>query len=77
MELMRRVLRRRTLSSERTRFELSKHWNLLKAIKTGGAELAGMLMDQHLRRSLERLEEQAAPLDTKSTIDGSAQPEKV
>jgi len=56
---------------------LSKHWNLLKAIKTGGAELAGMLMDQHLRRSLERLEEQAAPLDTKSTIDGSAQPEKV
>jgi len=77
MELMRRVLRRRTLSSETTRFELSEHWNLLKAIKIGNAELAGVLMDQHLRRSLERLEEQAAQLDTKSTVDGSAQPEKV
>lgn len=38
---------------------MSEHWNLLKAIKTGDAELAGVLMDQHLRRSLERLEEQA------------------
>ena len=77
MELMRRVLRRRTLSSETTKFELSEHWNLLKAIETGDAELAGVLMDQHLRRSLKRLEEQATQLDTKNTADGSAQPEKV
>jgi len=60
MELMRRLLRKRTPSPETTKLELSEHRDLLDAIRAGDADQAGMLMDQHLRRSLERLQEQAS-----------------
>ena len=60
MELMRRVLRTRKPSAETTKLELNEHRNLLDAIRAGDADQAGMLMDQHLRRSLERLQEQAS-----------------
>ena len=60
MELMRRLLRKRTPSPETTKLELSEHRDLQDAIRAGDADQAGMLMDQHLRRSLERLQEQAS-----------------
>jgi DNA-binding FadR family transcriptional regulator len=56
MELMRRVLRRWVPPAEATQFELREHFILLDAIADGDADRAVQLMDQHLRRSMERLE---------------------
>jgi GntR family transcriptional repressor for pyruvate dehydrogenase complex len=64
MELMRRELRRRRPSAETSKFELREHRKLLKAIKERDAEQAVLLMDLHLRRSLERLQKKTAGADT-------------
>jgi DNA-binding FadR family transcriptional regulator len=60
MELMRRELRRRRPTAQTATFELQEHRNLLKAIKDRNAGRAVLVMDQHLRRSLERLQEQTS-----------------
>ena len=56
MELLRLMLRRLAPDQETARHEWGEHGRILEALRTGRAELAGELMDQHLRRSMQRLE---------------------